>query len=168
MKIRIASSIVLMASLTSGCVDYEVCTTHYKAGPAMSVRYYKHQRPHRPWVIWTEDKRERLQTFYDHGQRTGTWHTEAHNGTQVFVREYQQDLPSGTWQRFYTDGSPQQQGSFERGLKTGTWRKWLPTGELIEEAEFSDGVFDGKVRRWSATGQLEFEGLFARGSRVGN
>lgn len=155
-----------LALLATGCVDYEVCTSHYPEGPAMSVRYYEDGVAHRPWVVWTDDKRERLETHYEHGARSGDWRTVGLRG-DLFLRSYEEDQPSGTWRRNWAEGQPQEEGSFRKGLKHGVWKKWLPTGELVEQAEFAEGVWDGRVQRWSATGELEFEGLYARGVRVG-
>ncbi len=149
----------------SGCVDYEVCTSHYADGPAMSVRYYQGGVAHRPWVIFTHDKRERAVTNYEQGARDGAWRTLGRI-SMLFQREYEDDQPAGKWTRYWADGSLQEQGTFRDGLKSGTWRRWLPTGDLIEQAEFSEGVYDGRVQRWSAAGDLEFDKLYARGARV--
>lgn len=155
---RIALAASLALPLLVGCVDYEVCTTHYSggedAGELWSVRYLREERPHRPWVAWHRNARAALYTNYAGGKRDGTWRTYDAEGRLLFERSYQDDLPSGEWKRFWRDGKPYESGRFERGLKVGTWKRHGPGGALLEEASFYEGRYQGERRLYDMDGRL--------------
>ena len=119
-----------------GCdPGYEVCTTHYPSGEVWSVRYYDEGLPHRPWIAWYSSDVPRLQTYYDHGARVGTWRTVGADGTVLFEREYLDDEPHGTCRRFHANGHPASVRHFERGRPVGSWTFHDEQGALLRREE---------------------------------
>ncbi len=94
---------------------------------------------HGPAKAWYENGKQRLEGFYQHDKKSGTFTYWHQNGQVAATGEFKDDQFHATWVWFHENGLKSSIGRYDNGVQLGEWRWWNEDGRLAKNREY-DGT----------------------------
>lgn len=109
------------------------------------------------------DKRKHSKSFYDMGNKVGTWQEFHFSGGLHFEKHFKNDSSVGVWKTWHKNGILQEENSCFVSSQNGFRKFYSENGKLSEEYDCAWGIKNGKSKRYYPGGNLKAEEFYKQG-----